>query len=351
MLVKQSLIEIFDRNTGRKKYSFELVNSVVIESSRNEFTDTCTVILPNRLRRKNNQIKFEINIGDRIVINLGYKPDLIKEFDGFVASVDPDSPMTLKCEDQMFLLKRKSLDSFVLRDTTLSELIDKVYTSLLTPEEKELYGITGEVNLVDAPIGTFKVDKNQTPVDVFDALRKNFKVYVYFQEGTLYAHILLSEQNPKVVLFDSQKNVPQGTENVNFQTDTDGNIVAYGISENKDGTKVEVYAYYKNNLPDNEVLLTETRPNGTLNTLKVPNRTKDQMSQLIKQWLPNLYYTGAVGDISTFGSPSIKHGDIAELKNRKFPDRDGRYKITYVSKEFSVANGYKQTVNLGLKVN
>ena len=68
MLIKNSLIQIFDRNTAQKKYEFELVNSVIINSSRNLFTDTATVILPNRLRRKNKQIKFEINIGDNIVI-------------------------------------------------------------------------------------------------------------------------------------------------------------------------------------------------------------------------------------------------------------------------------------------
>lgn len=347
MLIKQSLISIFDRVTGQKKYEFDIVKSVIIESSRNEFTDKATVILPNRLRRKNNQISIEISIGDRIVIQLGYKPDLITEFDGFVAQVDPDSPMKLECEDAMFKLKRNSLDSFVLRDTTLSAVIAKVYS----PEIAAAAGLSGEVSVVDAPIGTFKVDKNQTPVDVFNALRKTFKVYIFFQNGVLNAHILIPEPTDvSTILFDTQGNVPQGSENLNFQKDTDGNVVAYGLSEHKDGTRVEVYAFFLDNLPDNEIVVSGTRPLGTLNRFKVPNRSQSQMENLVKQWLPNLWYTGAVGDTKTFGKPSIIHGDIAQLKNDRFPDRNGKYRITGVNKEFSTTAGYKQTVTLGLKI-
>ena len=71
MLRKQSDILIFDRDTKELKFRFPIVTSFEMESARTTYTDTATLTFPNRLRRKENLID-KINIGDKIVVNLGY---------------------------------------------------------------------------------------------------------------------------------------------------------------------------------------------------------------------------------------------------------------------------------------
>jgi len=156
MLRKQSDISIFDRNTGKEKFKFDIVTSVEIVKKRTNYTDTATVTFPNRLRRKENLID-KINIGDKVVIYLGYFPNLVKEFEGYISFIDKNSPLVLKLEDESFQLKRKSLPATTLKNTTIQELIETFYN--------------GETNILDAEIGDWRVSENATLINVLDELK------------------------------------------------------------------------------------------------------------------------------------------------------------------------------------
>ena len=118
----------------------------------------------------------------------------------------------------------------------------------------------------------------------------------------------------------------------------------------KNGTKFEIFATYEDNLPENEIVVSTIKPIGVLNTLKVPDLSLNALTKLVKQRLPKLFYTGVTGKITTFGSPSINHGDIAHLIDERTPERNGKYKIDAVTKNYNTQVGYKQTITLGLKV-
>lgn len=335
MLRKQSKIIIYDRVTDNAKFSFDIVSSVIIEKSRNSFTDTCEIVFPNRLRRKDNLVD-KIAIGDRITVELGYFPNLIKEFEGYISFTDKNSPLVIKCEDASFLLKRKSLPATTLKKTTIQKLIETFYE--------------GETNILDAEIGDWRISQNATLINVLDQLRSKLGVLSYFRNGILNVNTeFLNDPDRNQTLIDVQRNVVQGSDNLQFQEDTDIGVISHGVSVQRDGTKIEVFATYKDNLPDNEIIVSDLQPIGVLNTIKIPDLTKQALTELTKMRLPKLFYTGATGDIQTFGFPSIDHGDTITLKNRRIPEVNGDYRIIKVKKEFTVSLGYKQKLTLGLK--
>lgn len=336
MLRKQSDILIYDRTTGQAKFKFDIVNSVEITKDRTNYTDTATVIFPNRLRRKGNLIN-NINIGDKVVINLGYFPNLVKEFEGYISFIDKNSPLVLKLEDESFQLKRVSLPATTLKNTTIKELIETFYD--------------GETNILDAEIGDWRVSENSTMINILDELKSKFGVLSNFKDGVLNVNTELIDNNESNdILLNVQENVVQGSDDLNFQNDTDIGVISHGISIQKNGTKFEVFATYEDNLPENEIVVSLIKPIGVLNTFNVPDLSVNALTKLVKQRLPKLFYTGVTGTIQTFGSPSTNHGDIGHLIDERTPERNGKYKIDKVVKNYNTQVGYKQTLTLGLKV-
>lgn len=336
MLRKQSDILIFDRDTKELKFRFPIVTAFEMESSRTTYTDTATLTFPNRLRRKENLID-KINIGDKVIVNLGYFPDLKEEFIGYISFVDKNSPLVLKLEDESFQLKRKSLTATTLKNTTIKEVIETFYD--------------GETNILDAEIGDWRIAENTTMINILDELKSKFGVLSNFKRGILNVNTeLIDNDEDKEFIAHIQQNVVQGSDDLNFQKDTDIGVISHGISIQKNGTKVEIFSTYKDNLPDNEIVTSTIKPIGVLNTFKVPDLSLSALTKLVEQRLPKLFYTGVTGKLTTFGSPSIKHGDICHLIDERTPERNGKYKVDAVTKNFDTSIGYKQTVTLGLKV-
>lgn len=336
MLRKQSDIIIFDRDTGKSKFRFDIVTAVEIVTNRATYTDTATLTFPNRLRRKENLID-KINIGDKVVINLGYFPNLVKEFEGFISFIEKNSPLVLQLEDASFQLKRKSLPATTLKDTTLVKLIGEFFD--------------GETNILDTEIGDWRIAQNATMINILDELRSKFGILSNFKDGVLNVNTELIDNNEDSEMFiNVQQNVQQGSDDLNFQKDTDIGVISHGLSLQKNGTKIQVFAIFKDNLPDNEIVVSTLQPIGVLNTLKVPDLSLEALTKLVKQRLPKLFYTGVTGKITTFGAPTIKHGDIAHLIDERTPERNGKYKVNAVTKNYNNQVGYKQTITLGLKV-
>lgn len=317
------------------KLEFPFVTRVDINTDRSSFTDTAQIVLPQRTRRVNEKISDLINIGDKITVELGYFPNLETRFNGYVVQINPDSPMILNCEDEAFVWKKQSLTAKQYKDTTFRKLISDIYT--------------GELRTTDDSIGTWTISENVTLIDVLDELRQKLGTLSYWQDGILYVNYEFEKDPEKTVIFDVQRNVPIGSDNLNVQKATDLNTISHGISPQNDGTKIELFATYKD-IQGSDVIVSESKPLGVLNTLKIPNITKTALTELIKKRLPKLYYTGATGTIETFGEPTLKHGDWAAIRDRRIPDRNGKYKIVGLNIEHGIGIGYKQTAKIGLKV-
>ena len=335
VLRKQNRILIYNENTESLKFDITLVSDVVINTDRSSYTDTAEITFPNKLRSQSGTID-NINIGDRVEIYLGYFPRLIKEFEGFITFVGKDSPLKIMLEDQSFLLKRISLPATTIKNAKISEVITKFYT--------------GETNIVDAEIGDIRIAENATLVKVLDLFKSKYGILSFFQDGVLNINTDLTTDNTaRVYEINEQGNVPQGGSSLQFQENSDLPIISHGVSIQRDGTKVELYATYKDNVLNNDIVVSDIKPNGVLNTLKVPNLSSAALEALIKRRLPRLFYTGVTGEITTFGYPSIKHGDTAQIIDDRTPEKNGFYRVNAVTKKFTVSEGYKQVLKLGLK--
>ena len=335
MLRKHSRILIYDGNTDQVNFDISLVSEVIIKTSRESYTDTAIIRFPNKLRSSSSALD-KINIGDKVEIYLGYYPRLIKEFTGYINFYNPDSPLEIQLEDQSFLLKRIALPATILQGTTVKALIEQFYS--------------GPTQILDAEIGDIRIAENATLVKVLDLLKSKYGIISYFQDGILYVNADLTIDNTeRVYLVHEQKNTPAGASNLQFQKNNDIPIVSHGVSIQRDGTTIELFATYVDNVLNSDIRVTDIKPIGTLNTIKVPDLSRDALEGLIRRRLPRLFYTGVTGEVVTFGYPSMRHGDTIHYVDDRTPQRNGYYRLIAVTKEFTISRGYKQNLTLGLK--
>jgi hypothetical protein len=140
------------------------VETVMIKTSRNDFTDTAKITIQNRINGQGNKITDLIAKGSEVIIQLGYFPDLFEEFRGYVSQVIPDKTAVIMCENESYVYKRQSVGTdIVQKATTLKALIRAIYT--------------GPSKIIDSNIGDWKVSKTSTLVDVMSELQNKFKIY------------------------------------------------------------------------------------------------------------------------------------------------------------------------------
>lgn len=308
---------------GNLKFTF--VTNVQINKSWETLTDTATIILPNNIRLKNQQIKDVIKINDSVTIKLGYFPNLVTRFTGYVSSIIPESPLKIRCEDESFKLKQQFLESYSKKPVTLETLIKDNYI--------------GEVNVADADLGGFSIAKGSTLIQVLQELRTTYKLYSWFRDGVLNVGLPF-DGTGTIKKFGFQRNIIDGS-NLIYTSDSDLQTVAYGISIQSNGSKIELYTYYENG----QIKTSTTNPGGNLNTMKIPGLSALKLTELLERWLPNLHYTGYKGSFTTFGEPIVDHGDIAEITDLKYLEKNGKYLIKAVSINFGV-DGYRQEITL-----
>ena len=123
MFVLQAIIKIGD-------YTFKAVHSVKITKSVDELADTCTIELPTHFKvaKGGDRLYTEkaIKAGDKVSVTLAYEGVYSGvEFEGYVKKVKPSIPVSIECEDAMYLLRRKNINKS-WQKTTLKEVLQEV---------------------------------------------------------------------------------------------------------------------------------------------------------------------------------------------------------------------------------
>lgn len=308
---------------------FTYVNRVEINTSWQTLTDTAVVVLPSKITNKDNDfIKDIIKVNDPVTIKLGYHPNLTTRFTGYVSKVVPESPLKIMCEDEAFQLKQQTVNGYSAKDVTLEKLITDNYD--------------GKTNIVDAVLGTFRIDR-VSMVKVLQELKSKYKIQSWFRDGVLNSGLAYIPGAGTEHDFKFQRNIINGSD-LQAVDETELNTVAHGVSVQPDGSKIELYTFYENN----KIVTRTGDPGGDLNTMTIPGRTKAQLTELLERWLPNLYYSGFRGAFTTFGEPVVNHGDTVSITDLKFPEKDGKYIVKSVRVTFGV-NGYRQSIELDVQ--
>lgn len=305
-------------------YKFTYVNNVVIRKSYDTYTDTAVITMPNKFKDTNDNILEIFNVGDEIEIKLGYYPELITRFKGYLTKKLPGSPAVFECQDEAWKLKKQGLSNYSKLGISLETLISDNYS--------------GTYEVEDVEVGDWQIQKSSTLIDVFEKLKDLYGLFSYFEDETLKVKFKTSIINETINKLSYQYNIIDG--NLQYTEGKDVDAVSYYASKQDDGTLLESFAYYDS---DNVIKISTTNPGGTLNKFSIPNQTQSNLNTLAAQRLPNLYYTGTSGSITAFGKPIFNIGDKLQLIDEKYTERNGIFAVKSIVDDFGI-NGYRQII-------
>lgn len=302
------------------EFSFDFLNELEIVSAWKNLTDSGTLMIPSKIKRGGETLVAGSNNlfkrGDRVEIMLGYYPESVRVFTGFVSAISPASPLVLQLEDDAYLFKQESL-TVSYKNTTLKELLTDICPI--------------EFVSVDANIGGFRIS-NANFAQVLAELKKTYGLVSWVRESVLYCGLAYFPETSTKHNLTFQRNVID--HDLEYMREDDVKIKVKAISMLGDNTKIEV-----------EV----GDPQGAQRTLTYYGLNESDLKATAERELPKLKYEGYRGGLTTFGSPAIKHGDTIELADLKFPERSGEYLVDEVVTTQGM-NGYRQKIKLGAKV-
>lgn len=329
MQIVSSYIEI-----GQWKFDHSV--GIEIISEIDSLTDTCKITIP----RKYNWVGKDIAMGDepyirrkdKVLVKLGYDGILKTQFVGYVKSVKAGVPVTIECEDSMFMLKQKPIEKLSLpAGLTLEKWLDII--------------LPAGIEKVCTPVvlGSLRVT-NQTPAEIMDWVKTNYGFRFYFRlkmvgdevKPVLYAGLPYSQllDDRRTAKFQFGKTIidPYGLEYRRAE-DVRLKVKAVGVLPNNKKIEVQV-----------------GDADGELRTVHYYNVTLEALKARAEEDLQRFKYTGYRGSFQTFGEPSVRKGDIAFITGNAY-NPDGKYLIGKVSKSVSVGGGYKQTIEPNSIVN
>lgn len=291
--------------------------SVRIEDGWRMLGGRATVVLPRTISsRRDVDIRNLAAIGSGCSIQLGYNGQLEQEFQGTIAQVKPGFPITFDLEDAFYKLRRGTVTNS-WSSTTLAELL-----AFIAP------GIP--ISCPDIKLGAYRIAQ-ATPARVLAELVNQYGIYSWFRDGKLVSGFALDNAtNGQPITVDLQGNV------------ADASSLAFDDPEQK---RLRIKAVSLN--PDGSVVTKEFGPeDGETRTLHFYNLDSAALEPAARAEASRLNTGGYSGHVSMFGSPAGKHGQVARIIDRLYPEREGAYFIDKTVVEFGAA-GFRRQLHLG----
>lgn len=355
-------IVTIDQQNGRSN-SFEIhaVNSVRVESSIDDMTDTCEVVVPRNMQvikdgQKYNWVSANIAEGSSPLIARGDKIKVewlvyyiegaqersVRKtiFEGYVVGLSNDKPVRIKCEDAMWLLKLHKVDNKVWSGSnyTLESMLQEMLKGS---------GIELSIDNITQNIGEITTN-NATVAEVLDQLETDYKYTSYIYQGKLRCGLLrYYPDGRKTVKFSFQKNIASNNLEWIREEDVRIKLVAYSVEEYELTTTTSSGSKRKSK---KRLQVEVGDPDGGVRTAYFPNvKTESNLRELANAHLKRIRYEGFQGSFKAFAVPYIRKGDIASLVDNYSPERNGSYLVSGV-KYSSGVYGYRQEVTVDYKV-
>lgn len=305
------------------KFRLGLLDSVKIHRSVDLLADTAEVRLPATVLNKMLDIESLIRRGDQVRIVLGYDDVMTEEFSGFLQEISVNGGnITLNCEDALFLL-RKPVGDIELKNTTLKSLLEHIVRET---------GIGASVNCsYEFNYEKFVISR-ASGYDILKKVQEETKANIYMKGSVLHVHPAYEELFGRVV-YDFSQNVEK--DNLTYKRAYERKFEVEVEGMTKGGQSVKV--------------LTGTT-GGDRRSVKVYGVTDPVLlKKRGEEELKYLVYDGYEGDFTTWLLPYCDAGYSAELRDKEYPHKDGKYYVTAVTTEFS-QNGGIRKVQLGRKL-
>ena len=313
---------VFKATESHPEFYIRRISEVEIESSWKMICSTAQVVLPRNIKDFNqNKVKDWFKRGDKVEIYLcyGLDEDLILEFSGYITQVSADYPITIKLEDEMWRLKQIPVN-FSSKNEKLKSFVQKYVTD---------YPI-----LIDAevPLGAVNI-KNKTLGEVFKKFQEDLSLYSFIRNGKLVVAKPYSDVTDKVPVFDLERNCVSNDLNYLSKEERTVKVVAESV---QNFAKTKKKLKFELGDPDPKTTINKTLSVTTLNDLQAEVR---RIYDLYKK-------EGFDGSFTTFGTPSVQHGQKVKITSSLYNDREGIYYIDSIKKKFS-RDGYRQEIELG----
>lgn len=310
-------------------YQFRSVSEVEITKSVEELSDTAMIKMPSKfVIRQNGEEKLVENalkVGDKVSIKLGYENVYQGvEFVGFVVSIGSKIPLEIKCEDAMWLLRRKNITHAFNDKTKLKTILQKVVEGT-------------ELQLSDK-IPDIEVDKfiikDANGTQVLQKLKEHLALSIYLDnEGKLYAGLEQMNNIGKEAIYDLNYNLVE-------------NNLEYKTSEQKRLKVKYTYINAKNQKKSVEV----GDKDGELRTFHTSVVSdENKMLEMANAELKKLKYDGFEGNVKSFLIPYATHSMAAVIRDKERPHREGKYFIKKVVTSFG-SSGARRTIEISNKL-
>lgn len=321
---------------SQKTWEFFALNECVIVEDTSTLTDTCELVLPKNIRWQGymhqKQLAGEplappIKRGDKIEVRLGYDDDLVTRFSGFVRSVDAKTPITIKCEDGMFILKSKKAEPKAFKNASLKEVI----THLLKDTNIKFKLIDDNIQ-----VGSWRITKANVSEELQE-LKEKMMLSSYFRmiggESILYIGLAYPLDNRKKCSFFHGKNII--SENFEYREKDDIRVRVEAQSFNEKHKKI-TYEY------GDPVAL-----GGNLLKIRIDGLSEAELKKYAMQALERYKKSGFKGSFETFGVPEVSKCDMVEI--HASDGNSGTYLVKKNEIKFG-QSGYRQTIELGQAV-
>ncbi|MDY3522033.1 late control protein, partial [Riemerella anatipestifer] len=276
MFVLTSKIEIGN-------FVFNSITEVEVMKSVEELSNTAKIKMPSKFRVRQNgefkKVEEAIKVGDKVKITLGYERRYEGvEFMGFVTSIGSKIPLEIKCEDAIWLLRRKNINKAFNQKTTLKEILKEVVKDTSVELSDKIPHVPIEKMVI----------RNNNGAKVLQDLKQNLGISIYLDdEGKLYAGLEQVNNIGKEVLYDLNYNLVE-------------NNLEYKSADQKRLKVRYTYIDKKNKKKSIEV----GDQDGELRTFHTSVLSDEKkMRELANAEMQKLKYDGFEGSVKTFLIP------------------------------------------------
>jgi hypothetical protein len=263
-------------------------------------------------------------------------------FEGFVSGIDPSTPVTINCENNMYLLKQTEVKNKVWSGEKYS--LEKMLNEMISGT-----GYTVAVDNISTTIGQITT-LNATVADVLEQIRKDYKYNAHFYGTELRVGIFrYFPTGRKTVKFSFNRNIAaKGGKLEYVRADSlEIKLVAYSVEKHELTTKTSTGKKRKSKKRLEVEVGSST---GARRTAYFPDiKSEAELKKRAEAFLKQLKYDGFHGSFMTFAIPPVRKGDIAEITDNFIKERSGSYMVKSVTRTGGV-KGYTQEVELDYNV-
>jgi hypothetical protein len=330
------------------KYSFDHVVELTVNTSIDQLTDTCTIEIPSKLSWKGKTIALGedglIHTGDRVIVKTGYDKTLETSFKGYLKHIKPGVRVKLTCENEMYKLKSAVINRSVKtttidpskkkhKKTTTFSVVNATYVNITLKELlQDILPSDMEFRAIDINLGTIIIN-DMSVAKILEKLQSDFGLISYFLDDVLYSGFAYWPENAKTHKLEFKKNIIDDS-GLEFIREEDVKIRVKAVSILKNNTKIE------KEFGDAD---------GDLRTVHFYNVPAASLQKVAEEEIKKLKYTGLQGSMMLFGEPYILKGDVVDITDPDYPEKDGNYLVKSVEYQFGT-RGYRQKIELGPKV-